>query len=85
VRKTGRLVVVHEGWATYGISAEVVACVAEAPGVVLRAPPVRVGTEDTHLPASIILSRTVLPNSARVNAAIAKCIGGEDLPHPARV
>ena len=85
VRKTGRLVVVHEGWATYGIGAEVVACVAEAPGVVLRAPPVRVGTEDTHLPASIILSRIVLPNSARINAAIAKCMAGADLPKPARV
>lgn len=85
VSKTGRLVVVHEGWATYGIGAEIVACVAEATGVVLRAPPIRIGTEETHLPASIVLSRIVLPNGARVNAAVAQCMSGADLPKPARV
>jgi pyruvate dehydrogenase E1 component beta subunit len=85
VRKTGRLVVVHEGWAAYGIGAEIVACVAEAPGVTLRAPPVRVGTEETHLPASIVLSRIVLPNDARLSAAIAACMAKADLPKSATV
>ena len=67
------------------LAARVLALDSSRPGVVLRAPPVRVGTEDTHLPASIILSRIVLPNSARINAAIAKCMAGADLPKPARV
>ena len=84
VRKTGRLVVVHEGWATYGISAEILACVTEA-GVALRAPPVRVGTAETHLPASIILARRVVPNQARLDAAIATCMAQAGLPQPAHV
>lgn len=74
VAKTGRLVVVHEGWTAYGISAEIIASVVES-GVTLRAPPVRIGTAETHLPASIVLSRIVLPGAVRVDAAIAKCMG----------
>jgi pyruvate dehydrogenase E1 component beta subunit len=85
VGKTGRLIVVHEGWTTYGISAEVVASVSETQGVVLRAPPIRIGTEQTHLPASIVLSRIVLPSSDRIDAAIAKCMAKADLPTAARV
>lgn len=70
VAKTGRLVVIHEGWAMYGISAEVLACVAEAPEPLLRAPARRVGTLDTHIPASIELSKAVLPNAQRLDAAL---------------
>jgi len=84
VRKTGRLVVVHEGWATYGISAEILACITEA-GVALRSPPVRVGAADTHLPASIVLTRRVVPNQARLDAAIARCMAQARAPEPSRV
>ena len=84
VGKTGRLIVVHEGWTTYGISAEVVASVAETEGVVLRAPPIRIGTAETHFPASLVLSKIVLPSGSRVDAAIAKCMGRADIREPAR-
>jgi pyruvate/2-oxoglutarate/acetoin dehydrogenase E1 component len=48
VRRTGRLVTVHEAWVTGGLGAEVVAAVAEhAPGALL-APVIRVGT--AHVP-----------------------------------
>lgn len=72
VRKTGRLVVAHEGWTSYGISAEVVACVCEPPDLLLRAPAQRVGTLDTHIPASHILSSAILPNVERLNEAISQ-------------
>lgn len=75
VRKTGRLAVVHEGWATYGISAEVIACVSDAPELLLRAPAQRVGTLDTHVPASPRLAAEVLPNAARIDAAISRLQG----------
>lgn len=75
VRKTGRLAVVHEGWATYGISAEVIACVSDGPELLLRAPAQRVGTLDTHIPASPRLAAEVLPNAARIDAAISRLHG----------
>ena len=72
VGKTGRLVVVHEGWASYGIGSEIVACVSDGPELLLRAPAQRVGTLDTHVPASIVLSKAVLPNAERIDRAVAK-------------
>lgn len=75
VSKTGRLAVVHEGWATYGISAEVIACVSDGPELLLRVPAQRVGTLDTHIPASPRLAAQVLPNAARIDAAINRLTG----------
>lgn len=70
VRKTGRLIVVHEGWVTYGIGAEIVACVCEGPELLLKAPAVRLGTLDTHLPASIVLTNAVIPGTRRIDTAV---------------
>lgn len=74
VNKTGRLIAVHEGWTHYGIGAEVIAAASEMPGIKWRAVPQRVGTLDTHLPASIVLSRGILPNRERLDAAIARAM-----------
>lgn len=82
VAKTGRLVVVHEGWPMYGIGAEVLACVAEAPGLLLRAPARRVGTLDTHIPASLELSKAVLPNAQRLDAAVATVLEPAERKRP---
>lgn len=80
VGKTGRLVVCHEGWATYGIGAEVVACVAEGPELLLRAPARRVGTLETHIPASSLLAQAVLPNAARIDEAVEEVMAGAAVP-----
>lgn len=77
VRKTGRLVVVHEGWASYGIGAEIIACVSEGPELLLTAPAQRIGTLETHVPASIVLSKAVLPNAGRIDAAVEKVMAGK--------
>lgn len=75
VKKTGRLAIVHEGWVEYGIGAEVTACVAEGPELLLKKPVQRVGTLDVHIPASPRLAAEVLPNAARIDAAIARLTG----------
>jgi pyruvate dehydrogenase E1 component beta subunit len=75
VGKTGRLAVVHEGWARYGIGAEVVAAVCEGPELLLKAPVQRVGTIETHIPASPRLAAAFLPNAGRIDAAIEALIG----------
>lgn len=75
VRKTGRLAIVHEGWASYGIGAEVVAVVCEGPELLLKATVQRVGTLETHIPASPRLAAAFLPNAARIDAAIEALVG----------
>jgi pyruvate/2-oxoglutarate/acetoin dehydrogenase E1 component len=70
VKKTGRLAIVHEGWASYGISAEVIASVCDGSELLLRKPAQRVGTLEAHIPASPRLAAEVLPNRARLDAAI---------------
>lgn len=72
VARTGRLVTLHEGWAPYGIGAEVVACVSDGPRLLLKSPAQRVATLDTHIPASPRLAAAVLPNASRLDDAIAR-------------
>ena len=69
VRRTGRLVTVHEAWVTGGIGAEVVAAVAEAGSEALRAPVVRVGTAPVPTPSGKVRPYA-LPNAERIVAAV---------------
>lgn len=70
VRKTRRLVVADGGWSTCGMSAEVLACVAErlAPGT-LSATPRRVALADSPAPTSHVLEQIYYPDVAAVVAA----------------
>jgi pyruvate dehydrogenase E1 component beta subunit len=70
VRRTGRLVTVHEAWVPGGLGAEVVASVCEAtPQVALRAPAIRVGTADVPTPSGKERPHA-LPNADRIEAAV---------------
>ena len=55
VGKTGRLCVIDPAWRSFGISAEVIASVAERSGHLLRADPVRICYPDSHTPMSSAL------------------------------
>ena len=68
VRKTGRLVVVHEAPRTCGFGAELVTLVCERAFYHLEAPPVRVTGFDTPFPYA--LEREYLPSSERILPAI---------------
>jgi 2-oxoisovalerate dehydrogenase E1 component len=73
VRRTGRLVTVHEAWVTGGLGAEVVAAVAEqAPGA-LAAPVIRVGTAHVPTPSGNVRPHA-LPNPARIAAAVRRVL-----------
>ncbi|MBL7256228.1 alpha-ketoacid dehydrogenase subunit beta [Paractinoplanes lichenicola] len=69
VRRTGRLLVVHEANLTGGFGAEVVARVTES-GVPLKTPPKRVGAKDSRIPAAVQLAREVLPQTDEIAAAL---------------
>jgi pyruvate dehydrogenase E1 component beta subunit len=64
-RRTRRLAVAHEAVRTGGWGAEVVTRVAEA-GVALSAPPIRIATVDTRLPAAPSLAGALVPDADRI-------------------
>jgi pyruvate dehydrogenase E1 component beta subunit len=76
VRKTGRLVVVHEAWRRGGAGAEIAAIAAEKAFASLKAPILRVAAEDVPIPFSPVLEEFVLPNAAKIAAAVRSIVSG---------
>jgi len=73
LRRTGRLLVVHEDTLTMGLGAELCALAAEAG--VLRAPPVRVAMPDIGgIPVADRMEDAVIPERHRIAAAARKLI-----------
>lgn len=70
VRKTGRLVIVHETWKTGGSGAEVAAVVAEEGFSALRAPIVRVAPAHIPIPYGAPLQKLFFPDEASIVAAV---------------
>lgn len=69
VRKTGRLLIVHEDTRTGGIAGEITARVADEAFLYLDAPIRRVTAPDTPVPFSPPMERAYLPDSDRVARA----------------
>jgi len=70
VRKTGRLVVVHEAVKDFGFGAEVVSLVVEEAFDYLDAPPRRIGAPFTPVPFCRSLETAYIPGSERIVTAI---------------
>jgi pyruvate dehydrogenase E1 component beta subunit len=69
VRKTGRLIVVHEASRMCGVGAEVAAIVAERAFTSLKAPIVRVTGPDAPPPSSYALEQAFMPQPSAIIAA----------------
>jgi 2-oxoisovalerate dehydrogenase E1 component len=69
VKRTNRLVVVHEGWKFGGFGGEIAASVTEAAFDWLDAPVARVGAPDVPMPFNDRLERSVIPSAERIVAA----------------
>ena len=63
VKKTGKVIVMHEDTMTGGIGAEIASRIAEACFSSLDAPPVRIGALDTPVPMSNSLEWSFLPKA----------------------
>lgn len=74
VRKTNRLVIVHEGWKRFGFGAELAATVMERVFDWLDAPVERVGMRDVPMPYNDTLERAVIPSQADIAAACRKVL-----------
>lgn len=66
VKKTGRVVVVHEASGVCGVAAEVAAIVAQKAFGALRAPVMRVTGPDAPPPASYLLEQAYVPSVDRI-------------------
>lgn len=74
VKKTGKLVIVHEAMRPCGMGAEVSAIVAEEAFQYLDAPIVRVTSKHTTLPFSLVLENAVVPQKEDIIAGIRKVL-----------
>jgi pyruvate dehydrogenase E1 component beta subunit len=70
VRKTGRCVIVEEGWPQSGIGAEICAQIVEQAFDALDAPVLRVTAKDIPMPYAGNLEKLTLPKAADVVAAV---------------
>ncbi len=69
VRRTGRLLIVHEAVQDFGAGAEIAARVGEALFDELRTPVRRLGTPSVPMPFSPDLERSLLPTSKAISTA----------------
>jgi len=76
VKKTGRLVIVHEGWKVGGFSGEISAQVAEQGFGYLKAPILRVGAPHIPFPFSVPFQKAFVPDEQRIKEAIQKVLAG---------
>ena len=80
VRKTGRLLVVHEAAAPCGVGAEVAAIVSEKAFAALKAPVRRITGPDAPAPSSWMLEQAALPQADGIARAALELLGAEAVP-----
>jgi 2-oxoisovalerate dehydrogenase E1 component len=66
VRKTGKLMIVHEDTLTLGFGAEISATVSDEAFKFLDAPVMRVAAKDSHIPYNSVYEEVVLPNESKI-------------------
>jgi len=69
VKKTGRIITVHEAHLTMGFGTEIVAAVTEKAFKYLDAPPIRIGSKMCTLPFNLGLENAVVPQVDDIVAA----------------
>ena len=69
VAKTNRALCVEEGWATYGVTAELAARISSGCFDDLDAPVLRVGASEVPLPYAKNLEQAALPDAGKIAAA----------------
>src|SRR5206468_3798808 len=80
VRRTGRCLVVQEGWPFAGVAAEVITLVVREAFDELDAPPDRLTSVDVPMPYATNLETLVIPSPDRVVAAVRRLLGLEEAP-----
>jgi 2-oxoisovalerate dehydrogenase E1 component len=74
VRRTGKVLVVHEDTQTAGFAGEIIAVITSQAFTDLDAPPERLTTPDVLIPYNLKLMETVLPNVQHIRVKMAKIL-----------
>ncbi len=82
VARTNRALCVEEGWASYGVTAELAARIQKACFDELDAPVERVGMAEVPLPYAKGLEHAAMPNEDRIAAAALTTLGSKRLQFP---
>lgn len=77
VKKTGRAVIVDEGYQSYGITSEVLARIQEQAFYYLDAPIKRIGAMDVPIPFSPVLEDLTVPTANSVTQVVLNQMKGE--------
>ncbi len=75
VKKTGRLVVVDEDYKSFGLTAEIITSVVEENPSYLKTAPRRLAVPDVPIPYSRPMEQFVLPDAAKIAAAVRASLG----------
>ena len=76
MRKTNRLLIVHEAWRRGGVGAEITAMVVEKAFDWLDAPVMRLGAPDAPMPYNDKLEREAIPSQERITEALRELAAG---------
>jgi len=79
VQRTSRCLVVEEGWATYGVTAEIAAGVQERAFDYLDAPIRRLGGAQVPMPYSLPLEKASIPTSEDIKKLAREVVGRKPL------
>jgi pyruvate/2-oxoglutarate/acetoin dehydrogenase E1 component len=77
LKQTGRVVIAHEANLTGGFGAEIAARIGEESFGDLRAPVLRIGAPDVHMPAAPALQEAVIPVVADIVRAVRRAMEGD--------
>jgi acetoin:2,6-dichlorophenolindophenol oxidoreductase subunit beta len=77
VKKTGRLIVLDTGWATCGLSAEIVSRTVESAFQNLKAPPLRITLPDHSAPTANHLTNDYYPDAETIIAKVLSLLDRE--------
>jgi len=72
VKKTKKILVVDNGWKSYGISAEIVSLVSEKLLSILKEKPIRLGIREIPIPSTRALAKNCYLNSESILKAVSK-------------
>jgi pyruvate dehydrogenase E1 component beta subunit len=75
VKRTTRAVVVEEGWATFGVTAELAAGIQERCFDYLDAPVLRLGGAQVPMPYSLPLEKASIPTSEDIKRLVRRTLG----------
>jgi pyruvate dehydrogenase E1 component beta subunit len=75
--RTGRCLVVDEGYQSYGVTAEIASAIAEGAFYHLDAPVQRMGAMDVPVPFSPVLEDQTVPTAERIAERVRALCGGE--------